>query len=359
MQQEEQTKCAVGIDTGKRMMVVKRLHQDGRVDHAQFGTNAAGRERLKQWLSKNDVVGIEACAIAFVIAKAILPFVSTVLPLNPGRLAIIYKSLKKTDSEDAMKIARMVMRTPADELPIVPVPTEAEQRARRVVSEYDFQRTARTRLVNRMHAIFVHAGITTVTKRDLKNAKQRPDVAALLPDDYIGEWERLAQSLNLIEAHIETLNGDIRREIVERADDANIVMSMPGIGPVSALTILAFISPDRFDHPSQVSNYAGLVPRIYSSGDTVRYGRIVPGCHAIKAVIVQAAWALVKSKEGGDIKAKYEDLVRQGKGKGRAIIATARKMVEVLYVMMKNKSVYKFTSEACMKKKMRLYKLVA
>jgi transposase len=358
MQQHEQPKCAVGIDTGKRMMIVRRLYQDGRVDHAQFSTNAKGRERLRAWLRREDIVGIETCAIGLVIAEAIRSVVSDVLILNSGRLKIIHQSTKKTDSEDAMKIARLVLRTPKEELPTVPMPTEAEKRARRIVSEHDFQRTLRTRLINRMHAIFVHAGITTVTKRDLKNEKRRPIVAADLPEQYAGEWERHLKTLEVVEAHLETLYAEIRREIVERDGDAKIVMSMPGMGPISTLTVLAYIDPARFDNASQVSNYAGLVPRVDISSDTVRLGHIVPGCHAIKSVIIQAAWALVRSKEGGAIKDKYEELSTR-RGDGKAIVATARRMVEVLYVMLKKRTNYRYVSDDSLEKKYRFYGLTA
>ncbi|EMN01765.1 hypothetical protein LEP1GSC035_2638 [Leptospira noguchii str. 2007001578] len=42
--------------------------------------------------------------------------------LNPGDLATIYQSLKKTDKEDSLKIARLIQRFPIEELPVVPIP---------------------------------------------------------------------------------------------------------------------------------------------------------------------------------------------------------------------------------------------
>ncbi|MCR8640994.1 IS110 family transposase, partial [Leptospira interrogans serovar Ricardi] len=44
----------------------------------------------------------------------------------------------------------------------------------------------------------------------------------------------------------------------------------------------------RFSSAKQAAYYAGLVPRVDISGDTVRYGRIINrGCHSIRRVIVQ------------------------------------------------------------------------
>ncbi|EKR25171.1 hypothetical protein LEP1GSC087_1644 [Leptospira interrogans serovar Bataviae str. L1111] len=41
--------------------------------------------------------------------------------MNPGDLATIYQSLKKTDKEDSLKIARLIQRHPIEELPTVPI----------------------------------------------------------------------------------------------------------------------------------------------------------------------------------------------------------------------------------------------
>ncbi|AVQ10783.1 Transposase [Leptospira santarosai] len=68
-------------------------------------------------------------------------------------------------------------------------------------------------------------------------------------------------------------------------------MSMPGIGMVTSLAIMSYMGDcKRFSSGKQAAYYAGLVPRVDISGDTVRYGRIVSrGCHSIRRVIVQAA----------------------------------------------------------------------
>ncbi len=60
---------------------------------------------------------------SFRIAKSILNKGIQVIVLNPGDLATIYQSLKKTDKEDSLKIARLIQRFPIEELPIVPIPT--------------------------------------------------------------------------------------------------------------------------------------------------------------------------------------------------------------------------------------------
>jgi hypothetical protein len=60
-------------------------------------------------------------------------------------------------------------------------------------------------------------------------------------------------------------------------------------------------------------------------------------------MLVQGAWALTRSKTGGALKERYEYMTKvkgKGKGKKKAIVATARKLGEVMYAVMKNGSEY-------------------
>ncbi|EKP14949.1 hypothetical protein KHM19_32450 [Leptospira borgpetersenii] len=80
---------------------------------------------MVNWLNPNDVIGLEAGSQSFRIAKTILKAHKEVqvIVLNPGDLATIYQSLKKTDKEDSLKIARLIQRYPIQELPTVPIST--------------------------------------------------------------------------------------------------------------------------------------------------------------------------------------------------------------------------------------------
>ncbi|EKR17743.1 transposase, IS116/IS110/IS902 family [Leptospira interrogans serovar Pyrogenes str. 2006006960] len=111
---------------------------------------------------------------------------------------------------------------------------------------------------------------------------------------------------------------------------------MPGIGMITSLAIMSYMGDcKRFSSAKQAAYYAGLVPRVDISGDTVRYGRIINrGCHSIRRVIVQAAWSLVRCQHGGKVKEFYQRLYLK-KGAKKSIIATSRKMIEVLYVMIR------------------------
>jgi hypothetical protein len=58
-------------------------------------------------------------------------------------------------------------------------------------------------------------------------------------------------------------------------------------------------------------------------------------------LLVQAAWAAVRSKNGGAVKERYEYMTKtKGISKKKAIVAAARRLGVLLYTLMKNKSGY-------------------
>ena len=72
--------------------------------------------------------------------------------------------------------------------------------------------------------------------------------------------------------------------------------------------------------------------------------------------MIQCAWALVKSSRDSDLKTKFGQLCLR-KGKKKAIVAIARKMIELVYVLLKKGELYKFMPEEKLKYKLAYYKI--
>jgi len=90
-------------------------------------------------------------------------------------------------------------------------------------------------------------------------------------------------------------------------------MLLSGIGPLTALIIHGYIgNVERFSNPKQVSYYAGLVPRVDISGNSEKHCSIIKrGCRQLRRVLIQCVWALIRSKYGGDLRNKYQDLKKE------------------------------------------------
>ncbi|MCG8571795.1 MAG: IS110 family transposase [Spirochaetes bacterium] len=354
-----QEKNYVGIDLGKRMMEICSIYPDNSIKRGSLKTDISGRQKLYDFLTENDVVGMEACSYAFFLAKEIMKKTSaTVIVMNAGDLAVIYRSLKKTDKEDALKIARIMQRHPREELPEVRIPDENEERMRGLSREQNYWSTTKNRAINRLHSIFVYDGITTLMKKDLKSKKRRELWITKLSDRLCAEAKRLNQEILLAEGTLYELDNEIRLVLKDNKEKAKIVLSVPGIGPKTALAILGYMGePSRFSHVKQVTNYVGLVPKVDISGSSVHYGRTIKrGCRMIKRNIVQAAWVLTKSKYGMDLRTKYMQLSKI-KGKKKSIVAVARKMIELVYTLLKKNELYRYMPEERIELKLSMYGL--
>jgi hypothetical protein len=141
----------VGIDLGKRTWEMAIITRSGKFKTNEQGdaepeekttrysgrTTAEGRLQLYGKLEAGDKVALEAGNLAFIMAKELGKVVGcSVRALNPHRLAIIYATDKKTDKEDALKLAQLVADRPDSRLPTVAIPSDEEMERRKVVSSY-------------------------------------------------------------------------------------------------------------------------------------------------------------------------------------------------------------------------------
>lgn len=122
---------------------------------------------------------------------------------------------------------------------------------------------------------------------------------------------------------------DSTHELSEKesyCDRVEILKSVPGVGTIAAMELLLELqNVARFRHADQLTAYVGLAPSQYSSADKVRMGRITKvGKHSLRAVLVQAAWQLIR--KGWAMREKY-DRIKTRLGARRAIVAVARTLL--------------------------------
>ncbi|MDR0997543.1 MAG: transposase, partial [Treponema sp.] len=189
--------------------------------------------------------------------------------------------------------------------------------------------------------LFVHAGIVTVMKKDLARDEGRREAVKVLSGLEREEADHLVGCLVLHEERI----GVLEHKMAEKAKgDERIerLQSVPGVGLKIAFAFSAYVNEERFEDGGQVSNYLGLVPRVYMSGSLVKSGGITKGGNGyLRALLVQGAWVLTWSKEGGALRERYEYMTKEkGMGKKKAIVAIARRLGVLLYTLLKNGTRY-------------------
>lgn len=333
----------VGIDLGKRTYEMKIIGINGKVTGTNGQTNPSGRKLLYRKLLATDRVAIEVCSLGMVMAKEIQKEVGCeVVLLNPSQLVLIYRSLKKNDKEDALKLARLVQKYKNEELPKVELPTEHEENLRQILTEIRQLKNDRTKEINRLHAIFVECGITEIKKKDLATIDNRIKCIKMLKGIALAQAERILRKLELVETQIEEVEELLDKEI---DGDKNIekLTEIPGVGKQLASAYVAFIGDgSRFPNASTIGAATGLVPRLDMSSTVCRMGHITKcGNKNLRTLLILAAWSHVRSRDGGALKDKFLYMTRfQSKGKKIAIVAIARKLAELMYILLKNDTSY-------------------
>ena len=333
----------VGIDLGKRTYEMKIIGINGKVTGTNGQTNPSGRKLLYRKLLATDRVAIEVCSLGMVMAKEIQKEVGCeVVLLNPSQLVLIYRSLKKNDKEDALKLARLVQKYKNEELPKVELPTEHEENLRQILTEIRQLKNDRTKEINRLHAIFVECGITEIKKKDLATIDNRIKCIKMLKGIALAQAERILKKLELVETQTAEVEELLDKEI---DGDKNIekLTEIPGVGKQLASAYVAFIGDgSRFPNASTIGAATGLVPRLDMSSTVCRMGHITKcGNKNLRTLLILAAWSHVRSRDGGALKDKFLYMTRfQSKGKKIAIVAIARKLAELMYILLKNDTSY-------------------
>jgi transposase len=116
-------------------------------------------------------------------------------------------------------------------------------------------------------------------------------------------------------------------------------MTMPGIGKVSAMSILAEIGQIwRFESAKSLCNWAGLTPRVRKSDAIVRHGKISKqGSAYLRSAMGQVA--MVTCRLSPRWYRVHENLEKRC-GKRGAKVAVARRLLTVVYYMLKNNQPY-------------------
>lgn len=136
-------------------------------------------------------------------------------------------------------------------------------------------------------------------------------------------------------------------QLCKSSPSYNLLLSIPGIGEITAAFILADIGAiDRFSSKKALVAYAGLDPSIYQSGQFLATGRISKrGSPYLRTAIYQSTTAAISMRKNGcvnlNLRTYYELKTSQGKPKKVALIATANKMTRIIYGVLSSGEEYK------------------
>jgi transposase len=278
----------------------------------RFGRDAAGIESLVGELVRLGVqlVAVEATGgfetvVVASLAAASLP----VVVVNPAQVRAFARALgqrAKTDPIDAQVIAHFAAATRPQVRPLPDATTQAL-----------------ADLVTRRRQI-IQMIVAERAREERASPRARKSIGRLL---------------KTLQAELSELNGEIDETVrgspVWREKE-DLLASVPGVGPVTARTMLAELPELGQLDRRQIAALAGLAPFTRQSGQWRGKSFIGGGRASVRAVLFMAA--MTATRHNPLLRAFHQRLRSAGKPKMVAIIAVARKLLTILNAMMRDKT---------------------
>ena len=340
----------IGVDLHKTNFVVCFLNADDTARTETFALTTAGLARFTRQLDHEDEVAVEATQNIYHFYDQVKRYVSRITVVDTYRFQVIARSKKKTDKADAAALARFLK---LGWLPEVTVPSEQTRALRQLLEARETLVSTRTKLKNMGHAAFSRNGVA-LTRAAFAS---RVSHARLLEREELPTHDMaiLRACLRQIEALDEEI-GALEAEIIARGKalkGLRRLLQVHGLNLLSAISLLAEIGEiTQFDTSKQLVSYAGLATSTRQSSETTRHGKITKqGRKRLRTVVIQAVLAMA-GRTATPLMEFYQKKKRE-KGAGKAICATARKLLTVIFVVLKKELDYWYLEDRLYNRKLR------
>jgi transposase len=303
----------VGIDVGKRWLDVNAY---GKAEAVRFSNAVEGWDQLITWLKVVTPVLVVMEATGGYERQAFKALceagwrVAVVNPVKVRRFAQALGILAKTDKIDACLIARFAHV-------IRPIPQQPRSGDEEKLAAW----------VERRRQLVV---ILTAEKNRLSNC-----LPSLRSD--------LQEHIEYLEEHILKLEGEIQELIAndpERKLRSERIDSVPGIGPVTASTMVAELPELGKLNRKQIAALVGVAPFNKDSGKKRGKRKTTGGRAGVRRTLYLAA--LSASIHNPVIRPHYQSLLKRGKEKKVALVACMRKMLTIVNAMLRKGEMWQY-----------------
>ena len=257
--------------------------------------------------------------------------------------AALKAQINKTDRNDARGIAQMMR---AGLYRPVHVKTVRSQKLRMLLTHRKLLQSKAIAIENDLRATLRNFGLKVGIAGKVKFEARIQELVENLPD-----LAMLVEPLLIVRRVLREQIGILHRRllVIVRDDDVcRRLMTVPGVGPVVALTYRATVDvPARFRKSKAVGAVFGLTPSRYQSGESDRAGGISRcGDEMMRAMLYEAAHImLVRSVKWSWLKAWAMQIARR-RGMKKAIVALARRLAVVLHRIWVDGTEFRWTREA-------------
>jgi len=307
----------IGLDVHKEFCQACVIDESGRaLSNERFSSTSEELDRFLDRFQDAKFV-LESTGIWEFIYEGIEKRGFEAVLAHPLKVRAIAEARVKTDKVDAETLAQLLR---ADLIPRSWIPPKDIRDLRQLVRQRAYLVREATRFKNRIHAEVLRRG----AQRSIRwmRSLDIPTVTSCL------------NCLENVQAQVEEINIQLLEEY-NRRPDAQLISTVPGIGFYGALLILAEVDDvHRFHHPEKLCAYAGLVPTVRQSASSVKYGSISKdGSAYLRWILTESVHVHTRYDPESQL-SRFHSRVAKRRGKRVATVATARKLLRIIYWML-------------------------
>lgn len=307
-------------------------------------------ELLFQYLKKNFPGGIyysayEAGFCGYWIHNKLISLGVNSIVVNPADIPTTNKErVQKEDKRDSRKIARSLRN---GDLKAIYVPSIKTLEDRGLLRTRATMVKDLTRYKNRIKSFLHFQGIVFPeqfskpqshwSKRFiiwLESIELTEESGKITLNSYIHQSKNLRATILDLTKQVQKLS-----QTESYQNDVNLLKSLPGIGVLTAMTILTELETiQRFSNLDKLCCYIGLVPSTSSSGEEEKIGDITPRGHSVlRNAIIESSWTAIRHDPV--LLKSYLDYCKR-MDSNKAIIRIAKKLLSRIKFVLKNKQPY-------------------
>jgi len=329
-----------GIDHHRQYSHITLLDEKGEV--VKSGRVANLRRELEGFFrGAGDIKAvIEAGRSSYTMVDVLADLGIETTVAHPKEVRAIARAKIKTDERDSWKLAHL-LRT--GYIPEVHKRSRENRSSQRVLRQRAFYVGKQTAVKNRLRALLAQQGeeIRQEVERveDIFTDKGLKVLAGLaLPEREAKLVGALLGTYQHLQERIDETNALVK-ELYEKMPTARLIQTVPGFGIFLAVLVAVEIEDiGRFEDVGKLHAYAGVIPSTHSSGERSWHGKIIKeGNRWLRWAAVEAVWPALRADF--DIRCFY-DRLRGRKGANAAKVATARRLLAVIYRILKENRPY-------------------
>jgi transposase len=334
----------IGCDAHKKFSVFVAVNEKG---HAGEALRVAhDRELYREFLSRlpaHSAIAVEATGSYSWLVDEMERLGHRPKLCNPLEAKRRMGLTNKTDKLDAKGLAILLRN---GTLPEVWIPPSELRDQRELLRLRIFLVRMRTRVKNRIHATLGRHNIQ-VPGADLFGVAARKQLGMRLPELPVHCREAVEQELATVDFLKTQIESAERRleGLRKMSVEADLLKTLPCVGEILSMVLMLEIGRvDRFPTAAHLASYAGLVPRVRSSGGHTRMGQVCGNVNRnLKWAFVEIGNLVVVNQRrlAGTHVVRLYQRVKRAKNHQKAVVAVGRHLAEAAWSVLSKLEVYR------------------